>query len=121
MKRVTFARIPTDEAGPIIRDLMSRDFVDLHAKIGKDPEYRYVPILPEHLDDVKAMGLDTMDGDAHTLDRRSPQEKIHDILASHEGLMGIIPEKWEYVGDIVIVKMDPRCIPYKELIGKTYA
>ena len=121
MKRVTFARIPTDEAGPIIRDLMSRDFVDLHAKIGKDPEYRYVPILPEHLDDVRAMGLETMEGDAHTLDRRSPQEKIHDILASHEGLLGIIPEKWEYVGDIVIVKMDPRCIPYKELIGKTYA
>ena len=121
MKRVVFARLPTEEAGPVIRDLMSKDYVDLHAKIGKDADYRYVPILPEHIDNVRAMGLDTIEGDAHTLDRRSPQEKIHDILESYGELDGIIPEKWEYVGDIVIVKMDPRCEPYKDLIGRTYA
>jgi len=121
MKSVTFAKLPSDTAGPIIRDLMRREYVDLHAKIGKDDSFRYVPILPEHLDDVKGMGLDTMDGEAHTLDRRSPQEKIHDILASCPELDGIIPEKWEYVGDIVIVRMDPRCEPYKDLIGRTYA
>ena len=121
MKRVTFARLPSETAGPVIRDLMSKEFVDLHAKIGKDERYRYVPILPEHLEDVRAMGLDTFEGDAHTLDRRSPQEKIHDILSSYGELSGFIPEKWEYVGDIVIVRMDPRCEPYKELIGKTYA
>jgi len=121
MKRVTFAKLPSAEAGPVIRDLMSKDFVDLHAKIGKDGSYRYVPILPEHIADVRAMGLDTVEGEAHTLDRRSPQERIHDILAGHPELDGIVPEKWEYVGDIVIVRMDPRCMPYKELIGRTYA
>ena len=121
MKRVTMAKLPSEEAGPIIRDLMSKEFVDLHAKIGKDSEYRYVPILREHVSDVIAMGIDTVEGDAHTLDRRSPQEKIHDILASHCELDGIVPEKWEYVGDIVIVRMDPRCDPYKEMIGRVYA
>ena len=121
MKRVTFAKIPTEEAGPIIRDLMDKDFVDLHAKIGKDDSFRYVPIVPDHLDDVRSMGLELMEGDAHTLDRRSPQEKIHDILSSYKELDGIVPEKWEYVGDIVIVRMDPRCDPYKDLIGRTYA
>jgi tRNA wybutosine-synthesizing protein 2 len=121
MKRVTFARIPTDEAGPIIRELMGKEYVDLHAKIMKDPDYRYIPILPEFLDVVKGMGLETMEGDAHTLDRRSPQEKIHDILVANEELVDIVPDKWEYVGDIVIVKMDPRCAPYKEIIGRTYA
>ena len=121
MKRVTFARLPSEEAGPIIRKLMSLEYVDLHAKIGKDSDYRYIPILPEHLDDVRHMGLETVEGDAHTLDRRSPQEKIHDILSSYDELSGIVPEKWEYVGDIVIVRMDPRCEQYKELIGRTYA
>jgi len=121
MKKVIFAKLPTETAGPIIRDLMCKEYVDLHAKIGKDESFRYVPILPEHLDDVTAMGLDTIDGEAHTLDRRSPQEKIHDILASYPELDGIVPEKWEYVGDIVIVRMDPRCKPYKDIIGKTYA
>lgn len=121
MKRVTFARLPSEEAGPIIRRLMSLEYVDLHAKIGKDSDYRYIPILPEHLEDIRLMGLETVEGDAHTLDRRSPQEKIHDILSSYEELSGIVPEKWEYVGDIVIVRMDPRCEPYKGLIGRTYA
>ncbi len=121
MKAVKLVRVPSDEAGPVIRDLMRREYVDLHAKIGKDDAYRYVPILPEHVRDVEAMGFETMDGEAHTLDRRSPQERIHDILSSYKELDGIVPEKWEYVGDIVIVRMDPRCAPYKDLIGRTYA
>ena len=121
MKRVTFARLQSSEAGPIIRELMSEGYVDIHAKIGKDDDYRYVPILPEYIDIVRSMGLETVEGDAHTLDRRSPQERIHDILSEYPELDGIVPEKWEYVGDIVIVRMDPRCRPYKELIGRTYA
>ena len=111
MKRVTFAKLPSEKAGPIIRDLMSKEYVDLHAKIGKDDGFRYVPVLPEFIDTVRAMGIETVEGDAHTLDRRSPQEKIHDILSDHPELDGIIPEKWEYVGDIVIVRMDPACEP----------
>ena len=121
MKQVKLAKLPTQEAGPIIRDLMSKEYVDLHAKIGKDDDYRYIPILPEHVDSVISMGYEIIDGEAHTLDRRSPQERIHDILVSYEGFDGKVPEKWEYVGDIVIVKMDPSCIPYKDLIGRVYA
>ena len=121
MKRVVFARIPTCDAGPVIRELMSREYVDIHAKISKDSEYRYVPILPEHVPTVEAMGFDMIPGDAHTLDCRSPQERIEERLSGYPELRGIVPEKWEYVGDIVIVRMDPRCAPYKELIGRTYA
>jgi len=121
MKRVTFAKIPTGDAGPIIRSLMSDGHVDLHAKISKDDSYRYVPILPESISIVRDMGLEMMEGDAHTLDRRSPQERIADRLREYPELDGIVPDHWEYVGDIVIVRMDPRCEPYKELIGRTYA
>ena len=39
MKRVTFAKIPTGDAGPIIRSLMSEGHVDLHAKISKDDSF----------------------------------------------------------------------------------
>lgn len=121
MKRVTFARIPSSDAGPIIKKLMADGRVDLHAKIGKDDSYRYVPILPEFLDEVGSMGIEMVEGDAHTLDRRSPQERIAEKLNGYPELNGIIPDHWEYVGDIVIVRMDPRCQPFKELIGRTYA
>lgn len=121
MKRVIFAKIPTDGAGPIIRGLMDRGFVDLHAKISKDEDFRYVPILPEHLDVVVSEGFDTVEGEAHTLDRRSPQERIREAFSDHPDIVDILPDHWEFVGDIVILKMDPRCMPYGELIGETYA
>lgn len=121
MKRVMFARLPADTAGPMIRELMDRGVVDLHAKISKDSDYRYVPILPESVEELRSEGHDMVEGDAHTLDRRSPQERIADILADHPDLVPILPDHWEFVGDIVILKMDPRCEPYGELIGKTYA
>ena len=118
---MVFARIPTSEAGPVIRSLMSEGHVDLHAKIGRDSGYRYVPILPESLEHVRGLGFETMEGDAHTLDRRSPQQRIVDMLSDHPDLHGIIPTRWEFVGDIVIVRMDPRCRPCSDLIGRTYA
>ncbi len=121
MKHVTFAVIPSDDAGPIIRDLMSRGFVDIHAKIGKDDSFRYVPILPDHIGTVRGMGFGTVDGEAHTLDRRSPQERIRDILSDHPELDGHMPDKWEYVGDIVIVRMDDVCYDNRHMIGEVYA
>lgn len=121
MRTVTFVRIPTEDAGPRIRELMDRGVVDLHAKISKDDEYRYVPILPEHIETLVGEGYETVEGEAHTLDRRSPQERIREALSDHPDILDILPDHWEFVGDIVIVKMGPRCMPYGRLIGETYA
>lgn len=121
MKRVVFAKIPSSEAGPVIRDLMGREMVDIHAKIGKDQDFRYVPILPDHIGTVSDMGYEMVEGDAYTLDRRSPQERIAAKLEAYPELKDIVPTRWEFVGDIVIVKMDPRCRPYSDIIGRTYA
>ena len=121
MKRVVFAKIPSSEAGPVIRDLMGREMVDIHAKIGKDQDFRYVPILPDHIGTVSDMGYEMVEGDAYTLDRRSPQERIAAKLEAYPELRDIVPTRWEFVGDIVIVKMDPRCRPYSDIIGRTYA
>ena len=118
---MTFARVPADDAGPRIRELMDRGFVDLHAKISKDGGYRYIPIFPEHVDEVASEGYEMTEGDAHTLDRRSPQERIREALSGYPDLVGILPDRWEFVGDIVILKMDPRCRPYGRLIGEVYA
>ena len=121
MKRVVFAKIPSSEAGPVIRDLMGREMVDIHAKIGKDQDFRYVPIMPDHIGTVSDMGYEMVEGDAYTLDRRSPQERIAAKLEAYPELRDIVPTRWEFVGDIVIVKMDPHCRPYSDIIGRTYA
>ena len=121
LKTVTFAKIPAEEAGPRIRGLMRAGCVDLHAKIGRDSECRYVPILPEFLGSELVSGLELVVGEAHTLDRRSPQERIAEALSGYPGLADIAPKRWEYVGDIVILRLDEGCLPYKREIGKAYA
>ena len=121
MKRVPVARIPSAEAGPVIRDLMSKGFVDIHAKISKDGGFRCVPILAEHVPFVESMGYEVSEGDAYTLDRRSPQERIAHELGSIPELEGILPDHWEFVGDIAILKLDARCEPYLDEIGRAYA
>ncbi len=119
MKRVTFAKIRSEEAGPIIRRLMDMGYVDVHAKIGKDESYRYVPILPEYLGVEPVSSMELVEGDAHTLDRRPPQERIRAILGPE--LADKIPERWETVGDVVILRLGPECWSRKEEIGRAYA
>lgn len=121
MKQVMFAVIPSDDAGPMIRDLMDRGIVDIHAKIGKDGTNRYIPILPEFYDLVRDMGIDLIPGEAHTLDRRPPQERICAELASYPELAGHIPERWEFVGDIVIVRLDEVGWRNRRMIGEAIA
>ncbi len=121
MRRVIFAKVPVDAAGQYIRTLMDAGYVDRHAKIGKVDGFRTVPILPEHIDTVVAMGFEMGEGDAHTLDRRSPQERIAARFADHPDLVDILPDRWESVGDIIVLRLDPRCLPYSELIGRVYA
>lgn len=118
MKRVTFAVIPSDVAGPVIKGLMDRGMVDIHAKIGRDGGDRLVPILPEHLEEVRRMGYAMREGEAHTLDRRPPQERIAVELSD---LPCRIPERWEFVGDVVIVRLDEGSWPYRARIGGAVA
>ena len=121
MKRVTFAVMPPEEAGPAIRDLMSRGMVDIHAKIGREGETRLVPILPEFIDEVAAMGFEMREGEAHTLDRRPPQERIAVELSDVPELEGLIPERWEFVGDVVVVRLEEAAWPYRSRIGEAIA
>lgn len=121
LKRVTFVKLPSGTAGPVIRRLMDSGMADVHAKISRDEFFRYVPILPEFVDAVASEGYETVEGEAHTLDCRSPQERIREALSQYPELDDIIPDRWEFVGDIAILKMDPRCAPYSGIIGKAYA
>ncbi len=121
MRTVLVARIPSDEAGPAIRRMMDAGIVDRHAKISKGDGCRLVPVLPERIRDVEAMGYPVGSGEAHSLDRSSPQERIAHRLSGMEGLSGHLPDRWEFVGDIVILKLDAACEPYLEEIGNAYA
>ncbi|MDR0509137.1 MAG: class I SAM-dependent methyltransferase family protein [Candidatus Methanoplasma sp.] len=116
------ARIKASEAADIIPYLMGSGLVDRSAKISKDGDHRLVPIMSGMEDELVRMGYEITEGPAYTMERSTPQERILNELSDlPEEVLRSLPMKWEYVGDVVIVKIDETCIPYKGTIGKAYA
>ncbi len=116
------ARIPSSEAHDTIPKLVREGYVDTHAKISKDGDNRLVPLLDDCVNSVMKMGYDIVEGNAHSRYRTPPQERIRERLSSlPDDVLEQLPYKWEYVGDIVIIRLPDSAEPYKELIGKIYA
>jgi tRNA wybutosine-synthesizing protein 2 len=122
MRIMKQARIRSSEASDAIPYLMELGLVDRSAKISKEGDSRLVPITPGMEGEITKMGYEMTEGPAYTMERRKPQERILNELSDlPEEVISAMPMKWEYVGDVVILKMDDVCLPYKKRIGETYA
>lgn len=115
-------KIPVSEASETIPKLMKAGVVDTHAKIAKGDGCRLVPILSECENDVVEMGYELIDGNAHSRDRTPPQERIVAALSDlPKEVLDELPMRWEYVGDIVIIRLCQSAESYKKRIGEVYA
>ncbi len=116
------ALVPRSDASELIPRMLSEGIVDRTAKISGSGEYRAVPLMSGREADAVAMGLAVTEGDAHEIERRTPQEMILDRLSDlPEDVLSVLPMRWEYVGCIAIICMDRICDPYKHRIGEVYA
>ena len=116
------AEIPVSEASETIPRLLRMDLVNRNAKISKGDGCRLVPILEGKEDIVKGMGYSLFEGTAHSRDRTPPQERILAALSDlPKDVLGGLPMRWEYVGSIVIIRLEDAAEPYKERIGRVYA
>jgi len=122
MKMVKQVRIRSLEASDTIPYLMELGLVDRSAKISRDGDRRLVPITPGREDELAAMGYEVAEGPAYTIERRRPQERLVEELSElPDEITAVLPMRWEFVGDVAILKMDEACLPYKERIGEAYA
>ncbi len=122
MKTIEVALVPSSQASQKIPEMMSKGLVDRAAKITKDGDFRAVPLLPEAHDEVIEMGFEISIRDVFELERRTPQEMISEYLSDiPESVRDTLPQKWEYVGDIVILCLSSECNPYLDRIGEVYA
>jgi tRNA wybutosine-synthesizing protein 2 len=116
------AKIPSSEAHDLIPEFLRMDMVNRHAKISKDGDFRLVPVLDSALDEIRVRGYEIVEGDAHSRDRTPPQIRIKNALSDlPDTVLDLLPMRWEYVGDIIIIKLDRSADPYKDRIGMVYA
>ncbi|MCL2148536.1 MAG: class I SAM-dependent methyltransferase family protein [Methanomassiliicoccaceae archaeon] len=122
MRTVRLARIRSSEAASVIPYLMGLGLVDRSAKIGRDGGDRLVPVAAGREGEMECMGYALEEGPAHTLERRRPQERVLERLSwLPPDVSAALPMRWEFVGDVVVLKLDGRCAPYKSEIGEAYA
>ena len=113
------ARIPSSEASAAIPWLHSLDLVDRGAKSVKEDGNVLVPIQGDA--GLLTPRWEIIEGFAHTRDARSPQQKIHDDIRIPDDLKNLLPLKWEFVGHIAILKIEPALKPWQSEIGRCYA
>lgn len=112
--------VPNDRASAEIPHLFTLDLVDRGAKIAKGDGHVLVPLRDDRWEDALPFG-EVVEGFAHVRDNRSPQQRILDDLDVPEHLIPLLPMRWEFVGDIAILKMPPDLDDWKYQIGRAYA
>ncbi|MCL2712466.1 MAG: class I SAM-dependent methyltransferase family protein [Methanomassiliicoccaceae archaeon] len=121
-KKVRFAKVSDDNASEMIPRLISKGIADPSAKITKNEKERFVPIFAELEDEVSSMGLEVIDGEAFRRETRTPQARIKERLAHlPSDIREQLPMRWEFIGDIVMIKYGDHFRPYAKDIGEAYA
>ena len=116
------AKVSNSAASEMIPSLVSKGIADPTAKICKGTDSRFVPLCPGREKEAEDMGLEILDGNAFKRGMRSPQSRISERLAHLPcDVRKALPMKWEFVGDIVILRMNENSVPYRKEIGKAYA
>ncbi len=115
------AVVPHDRASELIPDLLGRDMVVRSAKISKTDDGTLVPINTEGEAYALSLDLDVIEGEVHGRKDQSPQQIIDRSLPLPAELKSLLPQRWEFVGNVAIIRLDQRLSPYEKEIGAAYA
>jgi tRNA wybutosine-synthesizing protein 2 len=121
VKKVIAAMVPEDSAHSVIPELISRGIADRTAKISRKGGCKLVPIVHEKIAEAGER-FELCETMAHSIERMKPQERIILGLAHlPDSVRAALPSKWEFVGDVAVIRLPEACEEYKEDIGKVYA
>lgn len=121
MKKTIAAMVPDNVASEVIPELITSGIADRSAKISKKGKFRLVPIIPERVGALESK-FELCETEVHSVERMTPQERISEKLAHlPSDVLIMLPMKWEFVGDVAIIKLPNKCIHHRDEIGKTYA
>jgi tRNA wybutosine-synthesizing protein 2 len=121
------AVIPAQTAGQAIEEMLAGGLVDRTMKIQRSETEVFVPLakmeLPGELAEKFLIRIEEWD-DRMRVIREPPYKEIGDALLER-GLsisqVDQLPERWEMVGDVLILKLHEELLPRSRLIAEEYA
>ena len=102
-------RVPKAEGNPVRMSLKAEGLLDLDHRIAADGEYLFIPILSDSYGDYT-----TEDRELEAIEH---QETDYRMLLP-EDIRDVLPNSFDCIGDLIIVKIEDPLLPYKSQIGE---
>lgn len=93
------------------------------ARLVEDGGFVLIPLTDGFSDDAAmAMGLEVVQGEARSRPSfRMPYEQVAGSLSLPEGLMELLPRKWELLGDVLVLRLPEPLLDFKAEVARAYA
>ncbi|MDH7508443.1 MAG: class I SAM-dependent methyltransferase family protein [Methanomassiliicoccales archaeon] len=117
------AKVEKHRAEAVRRALFARDIVRKDLAILEERDSILIP-LKENLDaaTIRELDLVLVEGKSHPRTfYRSPYEEIRDRVDIPDSLKSRLPDKWEKLGDVLILRLPPELDKYEAQIAEVYA
>ena len=107
---VQCVRVPKEDGERVKGRLISSGLLDKGAKIKADGNHILIPILSDRFEDHE-----TLDADLEPTDMK--ERDYRNVAAVPDELKDILPNSFDVIGDIAVVKIPDALIPYADAIG----
>lgn len=108
---VRCVRVPKRDGEPVRARLVSEGILDLDSKIRSDGDYLLLPVTVDSVD-----GLEVIDAEMQVQTHR-PKD-FREIVDVPDELRSSLPNSFDVVGDVAMMKMPDELQPYKTRIGE---
>ena len=121
------AIVSAKEAAVAIKEMLRRDIVDRSMRIQKDGDEVVIPavsgLLPDDISGRFDIRIEER-ADRRRFVRESPIVEIRNDLAEQgldRAIIERLPDNWEMLGDVLIIKFPEELMPSKKIIAEAYA
>ena len=110
--------VPKDEADGVKDRLNRRRQLDLEWRPGRVDDMVLLPLKGDNpFPEFPVVEADLLPQDRH----RPPQERIAERLGIPEELKELLPEKYERLGHVLVLRLPEPLLPYRNEIAEAYA
>ncbi len=106
-------RVPKEKGQEILEMVKNEGILDPERAILKENDELIIPVTKN--------GNDIQEDVRFREKMKTPYEKIKDKIDLDENLKKLLPDRWEILGDVALLKLDEDLYEYKYKIGKVYA
>jgi len=110
--------VPKSEADGVKDKLNRRRQLDLEWRPGRAGEMVLLPLIGDNpFPEYPVVDAELQPQDRH----RPPQERIAEILMLPKELNALLPDKYERLGHVIVLRLPDQLLPYRQEIAAAYA